>query len=92
MVTELGCLPVLFPADGDPAKVLSTFGKAAPPFEAAARGLGSGAAAVGPGRPGELWLKPVGTFLGYYKDKAATEERCKDGWIATGYPSSLPAV
>ena len=32
----------------------------------------------------QLWLRGPNVMLGYYKDQAATEERIRDGWLATG--------
>ncbi|MCR4678091.1 MAG: AMP-binding protein [Lachnospiraceae bacterium] len=33
---------------------------------------------------GEVYIKSEALFLGYYKDKEATDEVMKDGWFATG--------
>jgi len=39
---------------------------------------------VAKGQPGELWVKGPQVMLGYWQNKAATEEVLKSGWFATG--------
>lgn len=41
---------------------------------------------LGPGEVGELIAKPVGagSLVNYYKDKQATEEKTRGGWLRTG--------
>jgi len=36
------------------------------------------------GEPGELWLKGPAVFDGYFRNKAMTADRLKDGWLKTG--------
>jgi len=57
-------------------------GRAMPTFEV--RIVGDDGEAVGPGQPGELWVKGAAVIKGYINRPEATAESITDGWLHTG--------
>jgi long-chain acyl-CoA synthetase len=57
-------------------------GRAMPTFEV--RIVGDDGAPVGPGQPGELWVKGAAVIKGYINRPEATAESITDGWLHTG--------
>jgi fatty-acyl-CoA synthase len=82
-LTECGGMPVMFPMDGKPDKLMKTTGQVAANFEAKIVDFNNAVAKIG--QPGELYVKTIGNskFLGYYKNNELTKT-VVDGWIRTG--------
>ncbi len=57
-------------------------GRAMPTFEV--RIVGEEGEALGPGQPGELWVKGACVIKGYINRPDATAESITDGWLHTG--------
>ena len=57
-------------------------GRAMPTFET--RIVGDDGQPVGPGHPGELWVKGAAVIKGYINRPEATAESITDGWLHTG--------
>ncbi|PQM44312.1 Long-chain-fatty-acid--CoA ligase [Mycobacterium talmoniae] len=82
-MTETGSVVLLGGDETDqPAHRRGSFGTPAPGFECAVVDPGSGAP-VGPGQPGELWVRGAYLMQGYHK-RAREECFDADGWFHTG--------
>jgi long-chain acyl-CoA synthetase len=57
-------------------------GRAMPTFEV--RVVGEDGETLGPGQPGELWVKGAPVIKGYINRPEATAESITDGWLHTG--------
>jgi long-chain acyl-CoA synthetase len=57
-------------------------GRAMPTFDV--RIVGENGEALGPGQPGELWVKGAPVIKGYINRPEATAESITDGWLHTG--------
>lgn len=77
--TECGCMPIYFPSEGDPQKVVRTAGTIGEHFEAKVLEL-NGNKICDLRKPGELYIKPIGgsKFLGYFNDPEATANATKE--------------
>jgi acyl-CoA synthetase (AMP-forming)/AMP-acid ligase II len=81
-------LAVLTPSDhseavreGGNIRRLSAIGR---PVPGVLMRVGPPGSAVGPGEPGELFVKSTKTMAGYWRRDAETADVVKDGWLATG--------
>lgn len=69
--------------DDTPSVIASTSGRPIPGTEV--RIVNAQGAPLGPGTPGEIWVRGFNVMRGYYEDRAATAEALTpDGWLRTG--------
>ena len=79
--TETGPVSIYHRPDSDFSKLGST---GLPGLHSEIRVMDLAGNDLGPGEPGEIWVKGAHILQGYWRDEAASAAALQDGWFATG--------